>query len=70
MRNFTEDEKIDLERFVNLGIVKNALNIDSQKLDDFLEIKSQKSKKGKKKNGLYYFNPSYPNSLILKWLDL
>lgn len=32
---FTFGEKLDLERFINLGVIKNELNFDNQKLKSF-----------------------------------
>ena len=32
---FTENETLDLERFENLGIIKNELSIDQDKIDLF-----------------------------------
>ena len=34
---FVDGEKLDLERFVNLGIVKSELDFDEQKLEYFLQ---------------------------------
>lgn len=58
---YREDEKIDLERFVNLGIVKSKLNANSQKLDDFLEkIKSSKKQKREKEEWVVLFQSLLP----------
>ena len=58
---YREDEKIDLERFVNLGIVKSKLNVNSQKLDDFLEeIKSSKKQKREKEEWVTLFQSLLP----------
>lgn len=58
---YREDEKIDLERFVNLGIVKSKLNVNSQKLDDFLEeIKSSKKQKREKEEWVILFQSLLP----------
>lgn len=58
---YREDEKIDLERFVNLGIVKSKLNANSQKLDDFLEeIKSSKKQKREKEEWVKLFQSLLP----------
>lgn len=58
---YREDEKIDLERFVNLGIVKSKLNVNSQKLDDFLEeIKSSKKQKREKEEWVMLFQSLLP----------
>lgn len=41
---FTENETLDMDRFTNLGIIKNPLQIDHQKLDHFTTtIQSLKS---------------------------
>lgn len=32
---FTENEVLDLDRFINLGIIKNELNVENEKLDLF-----------------------------------
>lgn len=58
---YREDEKIDLERFVNLGIVKSKLNVNSQKLDNFLEeIKSSKKQKREKEEWVILFQSLLP----------
>ena len=44
---FTSDETIDLDRFQNLGIVKNGLSDNSDKLDYFLNTISGMRKRGK-----------------------
>ena len=44
---FTSDEIIDLDRFQNLGIVKNGLAVNSDKLDHFLDAIFQMKKRGK-----------------------
>ena len=35
---FTDDEVLDLDRFKNLGVIKNEANYSSNILDDFLEV--------------------------------
>ena len=58
---YREDEKIDFDRFVNLGIVKSKLNANSQKLDDFLEeIKSSKKHKREKEEWVKLFQSLLP----------
>ena len=58
---YREDEKIDFDRFVNLGIVKSKLNANSQKLDDFLEeIKSSKKQKREKEEWVKLFQSLLP----------
>lgn len=48
---FTEDEKLDLERFENLGIIKNDPDFDLQKLQHFSQMISEmKSRKAWTKN--------------------
>ena len=43
---FTENENVDMERFVNLGVVKNKLDFDGEKLKLFQEsISSMQSQK-------------------------
>ena len=44
---FTSNETIDLDRFQNLGIVKNGLADNSDKLDYFLDMISGMRKRGK-----------------------
>jgi len=44
---FTSNEIIDLDRFQNLGIVKNGLGVNSDKLDYFLDAVSEMKKRGK-----------------------
>ena len=43
---FTSSEKIDLDRFQNLGVVKNGLAANSNKLDYFLDRISEMRNKG------------------------
>jgi FlaA1/EpsC-like NDP-sugar epimerase len=43
---FTSSEKIDLDRFQNLGVVKNGLTDNSNKLDYFLDRISEMRNKG------------------------
>ena len=43
---FTSDETIDIERFQNLGVVKNGLADNSEKLDYFLDMISGMRKRG------------------------
>ena len=43
---FTSDEMIDLDRFQNLGIVKNGLAVNSDKLEYFLDVISEMKKRG------------------------
>lgn len=58
---YREEEKIDFDRFVNLGIVKSKLNANSQKLDDFLEeIKSSKKHKREKEEWVKLFQSLLP----------
>jgi FlaA1/EpsC-like NDP-sugar epimerase len=44
---FTENEKLDMERFTKLGIIKNEMNVDLEKLDHFekriASIKNQRT---------------------------
>lgn len=44
---FTSDETIDIDRFQNLGVVKNGLTDNSDKLDYFLDTISRMQKRGK-----------------------
>ena len=46
---FTENETLDMERFNNLGVIKNELNFDSEKLEIF-ENEISKMKADKKWN--------------------
>ena len=43
---FTSDETVDIERFQNLGVVKNGLADNSNKLDYFLDRISEMRNKG------------------------
>ncbi len=43
---FTDNEILDMERFENLGIIKNELNIESDKLDQFEKVIRDLRKRG------------------------
>lgn len=60
---FTENETLDMERFQNLGIIKNELNIEESKLQVFeTEIQKLKNKGSwTKKELVALFNQMIPN---------
>ncbi|HEX8563150.1 MAG TPA: UDP-N-acetylglucosamine 4,6-dehydratase [Flavobacterium sp.] len=60
---FTENEKIDMSTFQNLGVVKNDLNIQSNKLEHFESaIRTMKSSKRWTKEAIVaLFNEMIPN---------
>lgn len=60
---FTESEVLDLKRFKNLGIIKNELNLDLDKLNIFEETISRikKSNKWNKCEVVDLFNHMIPN---------
>ncbi|GAB3654868.1 UDP-N-acetylglucosamine 4,6-dehydratase [Echinicola sediminis] len=60
---FVEHEELDLERFLNLGIVKSQLEFDEQKLEEFL-MKIDTLKRGlewSKQDIITLFNNLLPN---------
>ena len=71
---FTEDEILDLDRFVNIGVVKSGLEFDEKELETFLlEIEKMKNIKiWRKKELVALFNKIIPNFNHLetdKYLD-
>ena len=71
---YTQDEVLDLDRFVNLGVIKSALEFDKEKLNYFLkEIENIKSQdKWNKEKIVILFNKMIPNFMHLetnKYLD-
>lgn len=71
---FTANEIVDLEKFINIGIVKNDINIDTQKLDLFLnEINSFKTNlswtKEKVKELFFTLIPNFEHKETGKYLD-
>ena len=60
---FSEDEIIDLDRFVNIGVIKSGLEFEEKKLDTFLlEIEKMKMNQlWKKKEVVALFNKMIPN---------
>jgi len=71
---FSEDEIIDLDRFVNIGVIKSNLEFEEKKLDTFLlEIEKMKMNQlWKKKEVVALFNKMIPNFNHLetdKYLD-
>ena len=71
---FTEDEIIDLDRFVNIGVIKSGLEFEEKKLEIFL-LEIEKIKKNllwRKKELVALFNKIIPNFNHLetdKYLD-
>ena len=71
---FTENEILDLKRFINMGVIKSALEFDKEKLNYFLkEIENIKAQdKWDKKKIVILFNKMIPNFMHLetnKYLD-
>jgi hypothetical protein len=71
---FTDQETLDMERFVNLGIIKNAADFDSQKLTDFEDrISSMKRDLVWDKQALvdlfHYMIPDFGHKETGKYLD-
>lgn len=60
---FTEDETLDMARFQNLGVIKNKLNIESDKIRLFEETIEEMRKKGTwgKEEIVELFNGMIPN---------
>jgi FlaA1/EpsC-like NDP-sugar epimerase len=60
---FTDNEKLDMEKFENLGIIRNELNIESEKLNHFEEKIHQLLKNGtwNKETIVHLFNEMIPN---------
>ena len=60
---FSEDEIIDLDRFVNIGVIKSGLEFEEKKLETFLlEIeKMKKNQLWRKKDLVVLFNKIIPN---------
>lgn len=71
---FTESEVLDMERFENLGIIKNEGNFDNEKLELFItKIKAMKEKKEWSKEEIVdlFFDmiPSFGHKETGKYLD-
>lgn len=71
---FTENETLDMERFNNLGVIKNELNIENEKLELFTkEIKRFKSAKNWSKKDIvdlfFTMIPNFGHKEIDKYLD-
>lgn len=71
---FTKNEELDLNRFLNLGVIKNGLQVEEQKLTRFeKEISSlRKSKKWSKEQIVDLFNfmiPQFGHEEKGKYLD-
>lgn len=71
---FTEQEKLDMERFQNLGVIKNELNIEEEKLQLFeKEIKEMRSSLSWKKNKVvdlfFKMIPDFGHKEMGKYLD-
>lgn len=71
---FTETETLDMERFENLGIIKNELNIEDEKLDHFSrEIDKMKSSGNWDKEGIvelfFEMIPDFGHKETGKYLD-
>lgn len=62
---FTDQEVLDLERFVNLGIIKNSSDFENDKLDLFSDSiqKMKKAKKWNKKEIVELFEEMIPGFL-------
>jgi FlaA1/EpsC-like NDP-sugar epimerase len=71
---FTKDEKLDLNRFNTIGIIKSSLEFEEKKLEMFLETIDRLSKEDlwKKNQFISLFNKLIPNFMHLetnKYLD-
>ena len=71
---YTDNEILDLNRFVNIGVIKSALEFNKENLNYFLkEIENIKSQdKWNKENFVTLFNKMIPNFMHLqtnKYLD-
>ena len=60
---FTDNETLDMERFQNLGVIKNSLNIEAEKIDLFEKTIGAMRKKGtwEKEEIVDLFNEIIPN---------
>lgn len=60
---YTDNERLDLERFQNIGVIKNELNIESEKLTHFEhQISEMRSRKNwTKEEIVHLFNKMIPN---------
>ena len=60
---FTENEKLDMERFENLGIIKNELQIEESKIELFTQKINEMKSAGEwsKGNIINLFNQMIPN---------
>jgi FlaA1/EpsC-like NDP-sugar epimerase len=71
---FTENEVLDMDRFQNLGIIKNDLNIEVDKLSHFTETISQMRQNGKWSKQeivdlFFYMIPDFGHKETGKYLD-
>jgi FlaA1/EpsC-like NDP-sugar epimerase len=71
---YTDQETLDLERFINLGIIKNSVEVNHEKLDLFVRtIKNYKSQLNWTKSDLVkLFNvmiPDFKHKELGKYLD-
>lgn len=71
---FTEDEILEMERFENMGIIKNQPDYDNSKLEKFwVDISSMKLSKSWKKEELvelfHYMIPNFGHKETGKYLD-
>jgi FlaA1/EpsC-like NDP-sugar epimerase len=71
---FTENEELDMERFENLGVIKNKLDFDSVKIEEFIKtIQSLKQTKSWTKNELitqfHKMIPDFDHKETGKYLD-
>ncbi|WP_333866599.1 UDP-N-acetylglucosamine 4,6-dehydratase [Sphingobacterium sp.] len=71
---FTDKETLDMERFENLGIIKNELNVEAAKLNDFEEAIS--TMKGNRKwtkqeivDLFFYMLPDFDHKETGRYLD-
>jgi FlaA1/EpsC-like NDP-sugar epimerase len=60
---FTDNEVLDIERFENLGVIKNEANFDSSKLENFTSqiVKMKADKKWDKEEIVFLFHDMIPN---------
>lgn len=71
---FTDNETLDMDRFTHLGVIKNELNVDAQKLELFEDtinnLKAQKSWKKEDLTALFFkMLPDFGHKETGKYLD-
>jgi len=72
---FTDNEVLDMERFINIGVIKNEVNYDNNKIEFFTQnikkLKSDKSWTKQKLVDLFYgIIPNFGHEETGKYLDV